>query len=117
MSNISYRKQSNTNNIIVLAKFQKSKNMTIPKKGIDAASQLEIMIRKSAGATLFARKDVKLSGKKFKNIIKTKLKKRFVRHVEYLRGSVQEIRSMPLTEAFKLSQIRLNECIKNVLFE
>lgn len=112
----SSHKQSEVNSIIVLANFSKTKS-AIPEKSKDALIQIEKVLRNSTKSSSFLRKEAIISNRKIRIIIKSKLKKRFLNHELYLRDSIQELKSIPLSESLQISRICLNNCIKNIFNE
>lgn len=116
MSQFCPSKQSEANDIIFLANFSRPKN-TMNGKATDAVGQIETIIRNSTKSSFFMRKESKKSSRKIVKIIKKKLTKRFLNHTDYLRESVQELKSMPLSESLQISKLFLDNCVKNTLIQ
>ena len=116
MNQFSSNKKSEANNTIVLANFSRAK-IAIPEKSKDAIVQIERILRNSTNPSSLLRKESNISNRKIKNIIKSKLKKRFLNHALYLKDSIQELKSIPLSESLQISKICLNNCIQNIFSE
>lgn len=116
MNHFSSHKQSEVKNIIVLANFSRTKT-AIPEKSKDAIIQIERIIRNSTKPSSWLRKESNISKRKIKKIIMSKLKKRFLNHALYLKDSIQDLKSIPLSESLQISEICLNKCIQNILSE
>lgn len=109
----SSKKQSETSNIIVLANFSKTKNIKTSYDH-DVLGKIERIMTNSSGSLSIMRKELKSSNRKIKKIIKTKLKRRFLNHAEYLKNSIKELKTLPLSEAFQISNMHLNDFIKRL---
>lgn len=116
LNQFSFHKQSEVNSIIVLAKFSKSRT-AIPEKSKEIIIQIERIIRNSTKSLYSLRKELIISKRKIKKIIKSKLKKGLLNHAVYLRDSIQELNSIPLSESLQISKICLTKCINNILSE
>lgn len=116
LNQFSFHKQSEVNNIIVLAKFSKSR-AAIPVKSKDAIILIERIIKNSTKLSYSWRKELIISKRKIKKIIKRKLKKGLSNHAVYLRDSIQELNLIPLSESLEISKICLANCINNILSE
>lgn len=117
MSPFSSNKQSEVSRIIVLTNFPRNRTMRAEKeKSKDSVVQIERIIRNSTKSSML-RKETNISHRKIKKSIENKLKKRFLTHTLYLRDSIQELKSLPLSESLQISKICLSNCIKNILRE
>lgn len=116
MKRFSSHKQSEVNNIIVLANFSRTKTAK-SEKSKDAITQIERIIRNSTKSSYFLRNESNMSNRKVTNIIKKKLEKKFLSHALYLKDSIQELKSVPLSESLQISMACLNNCKENILGE
>lgn len=116
LNQFSFNKQSEVNNIIFLANFSKSRTV-FPEKSKDVIIQIERIIRNSTKSPYSLRKELIISKRKIKKIIKRKLKKGLLNHALYVRDSIQELNSIPLSEFLQSSKLCLTNCINNILSE
>lgn len=116
LNQFSFQKQSEVSNIIFLANFTKSRTV-IPEKFKDVITQIERIIRNSTRSPCSLRKELIISKRKIKKIIKSKLKKSLLNHAVYVRDSIRELNSIPISEFLQSSKLCLTNCINNTLSE
>lgn len=109
------KKQSETNRIILLANFKKTKCISTIRKSCDIAHEFSKMVWKSTHSCHRFRKDFKKANRKLTSIIMKRITKRFVHHVGYLKKAVEELRPCDVARPLKDASKKLTECIKLIL--
>lgn len=105
-------KQSESNIFIALSNFSSVSNKK-DFKNINENLNISKIIQKTLSSNSGFLRNFKILRKKIKSLLKKKIKRNFLSHIEYIKIAVQELRPMNLNIQFESANDCIIHCISN----